>query len=242
MKPLRKCGGVASHAIKSELYCGSRLLLIVNTTDAPNSAIDDSATQVLDAKCVDSDHTPKPTNEPWNFGSSGLTPSFMDPVANNYNMFSHHLPGYYTPTPGGTNTIYHPQAGDLHTPNFNFGMGTPLSMPTSDGTLHAGHQAAAFHGYHPQLQPPMMQHPFQNLNPFHMHPHAPPPHQQTFAPHQFTHQPNFDQSLGDSPVGDMSMELDHSLHSQQHSPELLMHSQSFQHVMPHQAFHPTGDK
>jgi len=134
------------------------------------------------------------SNEPWSFGS-GLTPSFMD-SGNQGFIFSNQLTGYYTPTPGGTNTIFHPQAGDLHTP-FHMGVGTPLSMPTSEGALHgglhAGHQGISFNPFQPQMhhhfQP--QQH-FQNMNPFQIHQMHVQPQQQTFAPHQLTHQPSFD--------------------------------------------------
>lgn len=40
--------------------------------------------------------------------------------------------GYYTLTPGGNNTLFHPQAGDLHTPPLIMApaLGKPLLMPT----------------------------------------------------------------------------------------------------------------
>ncbi|KAK6844039.1 hypothetical protein PG987_004899 [Apiospora arundinis] len=45
---------------------------------------------------------------------------------------------YCAPTPSGTNTTYHPQAGDLHTPTLGLwmGLGAPLSLPTSEGATH----------------------------------------------------------------------------------------------------------
>lgn len=192
--------------------------------------------------------TPRASND-WNFGSTGLTPSFLDPNSHGFN-FSNQLTGYYTPTPGGTNTIFHPTAGDLHTPSFHLGLGTPLSMPTSEGALnsvlHAGHAASAFNGFHPHMQnqfQPQQQGHFQNVNPFQMHQlHSQPP-QQTFAPHQLSHQPSFDQGhMDDSPVGDISLDLDTAQHSQQQSPEMLMHPQSFHQSMPPPSFHPNGEK
>ena len=188
---------------------------------------------------------PRPANEPWSFGS-GLTPSFMD-SGNQGFTFSNQLTGYYTPTPGGTNTIFHPQAGDLHTP-FHMGLGTPLSMPTSEGALHgglhAGHPGISFNPFQPQIhhhfQP--QQH-FQNMNPFQMHQMHAQPQQQTFAPHQLTHQPAFDQGrMEDSPIGDLSLDLDTAQHSQHHSPDLLMHPQSFQQSMPPPSYHPNAEK
>ncbi|GAB7333336.1 hypothetical protein MBLNU13_g04962t1 [Cladosporium sp. NU13] len=188
---------------------------------------------------------PRPTNEPWSFGS-GLTPSFMD-SGNQGFAFSNQFTGYYTPTPGGTNTIFHPQAGDLHTP-FHMGLGTPLSMPTSEGALHgglhAGHPGISFNPFQPQIhhhfQP--QQH-FQNMNPFQMHQMHAQPQQQTFAPHQLTHQPTFDQGrMEDSPIGDLSLDLDTAQHSQHQSPELLLHPQSFQQSMPPPSYHPNAEK
>ncbi|KAF2769398.1 hypothetical protein EJ03DRAFT_343413 [Teratosphaeria nubilosa] len=151
----------------------------------------------------DADPTPRGSNEPWNFGTSGLTPSMMDPNSQSFNMFANQIPGYYTPTPGGNNTHYHNQAGDLHTPGFGVGLGTPLSLPTSESALHAGQQGA-FHNFQPQLPQHLHQPSFQNVNPFHMH------QQQSFPPHHFTNQPSFDGLDGhvdDSPVDDLGMDV-----------------------------------
>ncbi|KAF2007742.1 hypothetical protein P154DRAFT_568574 [Amniculicola lignicola CBS 123094] len=130
----------------------------------------------------DQDPTPRPSNEPWRF-----TPSLLDPNSFAFTSFANQPPGYYTPTPGGTNTLYHHQAGDLHTPGFSFGLGTPLSLPTSEGGLHAGHSGPAghLHGFNPHAIG--THHHFQNANPF-----AIPPHggNQSYAPHHFTHQPS----------------------------------------------------
>lgn len=128
----------------------------------------------------DQDPTPKASaTEQWRF-----TPSLLDPGSFSFSSFANQPPGYYTPTPGGTNTIYHPQAGDLHTPTLGLGMGlgTPLSMPTSDGPVHAGAtmmDMSAFH--HPGTMHP--QH-FSHFNPF----IQPPQPQQSFAPSSFVHQ------------------------------------------------------
>lgn len=185
----------------------------------------------------DADPTPRGSNEPWNFGTSGLTPSMMDPNSQNFNMFASQIPGYYTPTPGGHSTLYHHQAGDLHTPGYQMGLGTPLSLPTSEGALHAGHQAAAFHGFNPELPQHIQQQPFQNVNPFQMH------QQPAYPPHQFSHQPHFDHldaPVDDSPIDDMGIDV-HMAH-QSHSPQLLFHSQALQNTMHPPALHPNGDK
>jgi hypothetical protein len=153
----------------------------------------------------DQDPTPRGNNEPWRF-----TPSLLDPNSFAFTSFANQPPGYYTPTPGGTNTLYHSQAGDLHTPGFSFGLGTPLSLPTSEGALHAGQTVPTghLHGFNPHALG--TQHHFQNVNPFGMQPQ----HAQSFAPHQFTHQPSaFDhsamaQSHEDSPMDNMVPEVE----------------------------------
>lgn len=186
----------------------------------------------------DADPTPRGSNEPWNFGSSGLTPSMMDPNSQTFNMFANQMPGYYTPTPGGTNTLYHHQAGDLHTPSYGMGLGTPLSLPTSEGALHAGQQDAAFQNFQAHLPHHMQPPAFQNVNPFHMH------QQQGFPPHHFTHQPSFEGMegpVGESPVDDIGMDV--HLQQQHHSPDMLFHHpQSMQHVMHPPPMHPSGEK
>lgn len=209
-------------------------------SSSPASALE-GPTQPHDIK--DADPTPRGSNEPWNFGTSGLTPSLMDPNSHSFNMFANQLPGYYTPTPGGTSTLYHSQAGDLHTPSFAMGggLGTPLSMPTSENALHAGQQAASYHAFQnhhhlPQQQHMQHQH-FQNVNPFHMH------QQQGFPPAHFTHQPSFDGMdgpVGDSPVDDMGMDLGGM--PPHHSPEMLFHPGNPLGSMQPHIMHPSADK
>jgi hypothetical protein len=152
----------------------------------------------------DQDPTPRGNNEPWRF-----TPSLLDPNSFAFTSFANQPPGYYTPTPGGTNTLYHSQAGDLHTPGFSFGLGTPLSLPTSEGGVHVGQvtHTAHLHGFNPHA---LSTHHFQNPNPFGLQTQ----HSQSFAPHQFTHQPSaFDQttmtqSHEDSPMDNMVPEVE----------------------------------
>ncbi|KAF3763773.1 hypothetical protein M406DRAFT_262710 [Cryphonectria parasitica EP155] len=131
----------------------------------------------------DQDPTPRASNEPWRF-----TPSLMDPNSFSFSNFANAPPGYYTPTPGGTNTIYHPQAGDLHTPTLSFGMGlsTPLSMPTTDAALQSGPSMVDMSGFHHGAtgMHPSQFHNQSPFNPF-VQPH---PQQQAFAPSTFVHQ------------------------------------------------------
>ncbi|KAL3952259.1 hypothetical protein ACCO45_013976 [Purpureocillium lilacinum] len=113
---------------------------------------------------------------PWRF-----TPSLLDPNSYAFNSFANAPPGYYTPTPGGNNTLFHSQAGDLHTPTLVMaqGLGTPLSMPTSGDGLQSGVTTMDMSGFQ-NLQP----HQFHHFNPFIQ---APPP-QPGFAPSSFVHQ------------------------------------------------------
>ena len=64
--------------------------------------------------------------------------------------FANQQSGYYTPTPGGSSTMYHNRAGDLHTPGMGFHLGTPMSMPTSDGQVHAA-SALDMHAFNPNI-------------------------------------------------------------------------------------------
>ncbi|CZR57562.1 related to transcription factor BOM [Phialocephala subalpina] len=132
----------------------------------------------------DLDPTPRAQHEPWRF-----TPSLLDPNSFAFSAFANQPPGYYTPTPGGTNTLYHNQAGDLHTPGMGMGMGlgTPLSLPTSAEAMHT-HAMMDMSAYGHHVPPH-----FQNYNPFsnpNQHPQQHQQHQQqtSFAPSSFVHQ------------------------------------------------------
>lgn len=128
----------------------------------------------------DQDPTPRASVEPWRF-----TPSLLDPNSFSFSAFANQPPGYYTPTPGGTNTIYHPQAGDLHTPTLGMGIGigTPLSLPTSEGTMHAGAHMLDISHFHHGIHPQQF-HQQHHYNPF----IQPTPPQPSFAPSSFVHQ------------------------------------------------------
>lgn len=131
----------------------------------------------------DLDPTPRAQHEPWRF-----TPSLLDPNSFAFSTFANQPPGYYTPTPGGTNTLYHNQAGDLHTPGMGIGMGlgTPLSLPTSADGLHSSTMMdmSAFSSH----MPPQ----FHNYNPFSQHAQHqqlnPQQQQESYAPSSFVHQ------------------------------------------------------
>jgi hypothetical protein len=101
----------------------------------------------------------------------------LDATSFSFINFANAPPGYYTPTPGGgTNTLYHPQAGDLHTPGMGFG--TPLSVPATEGAINSGPAMMDLAGFQP-----IHSTQFHHFNAF---VHA-PPHQQSFAPSTFVH-------------------------------------------------------
>jgi hypothetical protein len=113
----------------------------------------------------------------------------MDPNSYTFSHFANQPPRYYTPTPGGFNTLYHPQAGDLHTPGM--GMNTPLSTPHSIHGLHAPAPAIHFQRFNPQV----LHHAHTFHDPFVQH-----QQQKTFAPQQFLqHQDPGYVAMGDSP-------------------------------------------
>ena len=82
-----------------------------------------------------------------------FTPSMFDANPSfSLGTFNNQPTGYYTPTPGGLNTVYHNQtAGDLHTPGMAFHLGTPLSMPMHDGSLSGPTSTFEMQGFNPQI-------------------------------------------------------------------------------------------
>lgn len=118
----------------------------------------------------DHDPTPRGSHEPWRF-----TPSLLDPNSFAFTSFANQPPGYYTPTPGGTSTLYHSRAGDLHTPSMGIGVGTPLSLPTTEGGVHVG-STVDLHGFTHQPLPATH---FQTFNPFNTQTSFAPSHFQT---------------------------------------------------------------
>ncbi|KAG6223745.1 hypothetical protein E4U24_002559 [Claviceps purpurea] len=127
----------------------------------------------------DQDPTPRATHESWRF-----TPSLLDPNSYVFNAFTNASSGYYTPTPGGSSTLFHSQAGDLHTPALGAGgIGTPLSIPNSGDALQAGTTVVDMAGFQ-ALEP----HHFHHLNPFIHNALPPPPPPQAYAPSSFVHQ------------------------------------------------------
>lgn len=117
----------------------------------------------------DSDATPKGLHDQWKF-----TPSLMDPNSFAFSTFANQPPGYYTPTPGGVNTLFHSQAGDLHTPGMGMHVGTPLSLAQSGNALSAASMNVPLQHYQAHM---LQTHPFEAVTNY-----AP---QQVFAPSSF---------------------------------------------------------
>ena len=130
-------------------------------------------------------------NEPWRF-----TPSLFDSNPFAFGAYPNQSTGYYTPTPGGLNTLYHSQAGDLHTPGMAIHLGTPLSMPMSESSMHVG-PSLEMHGFHPQL--------FQ-ANAFASQSHY--ASQASYAPSSFVHQDSGYEAMDGSPGNELGIQTD----------------------------------
>lgn len=133
-----------------------------------------------------------------------FTPSLMDPNSFSFMNIANQPPGYYTPTSSGMNTIYHHQAGDLHTPTLGFNLVTPLSIPnTLSGALPTDPNADMnMHGFPNQFLP----HQFHNMNPF--------AQQTSYAPSQFMNRDSaydpMDRAVG-NPMDAMNMHINGSM-------------------------------
>jgi hypothetical protein len=130
-----------------------------------------------------------------------FTPSLMDPNSFQFMALANQPPGYYTPTPGGMTTIYHHQAGDLHTPTLGYNLVTPISIPNSlsEGLPVDPNADMNMHGFHHPTQ--FMPQHFQNINPFSQ--------QAGYAPSTFLHRDSgydpMDRSE-ESPMDHMTMQ------------------------------------
>jgi hypothetical protein len=139
----------------------------------------------------DPDITPKPMADSWR-----LTPSFMDPNSYAFTSFANQPPGYYTPTPGGINTLYHSQAGDLHTPGMGMHLGTPLSMPHTGQSLQSHDSGVEMQHFQPHL----VNHHHHFHNPFMQQQQPQQSQQQSFAPSHFLqHQDSGYEAIEHSP-------------------------------------------
>ena len=106
-----------------------------------------------------------------------LTPSMLDTNSFAFIAFANQHPSDFSSTPGAMSTVFHNQAGDLHTPGMGFGLGTPLSI-SSPEEQNTSASAMDMHGFHSHL---LHSHPFQaSSNAF--------AQQQSYAPSSFVHQ------------------------------------------------------
>ena len=129
-------------------------------------------TDLNDSK--DYDSNPKPMADWWR-----LTPSFIDFNSFTFTSFANQFPGLYTLTRSGINTLYHSQAGDLHTPEMGMHLGTPLWMPhtgqrlqSHDSGVEMQHFQPCLINHHPHFHNPFVQQQQQ-------------PQQQSYAPSHF---------------------------------------------------------
>ena len=90
------------------------------------------------------------------------------------------------------NTLYHSQAGDLHTPGMGIHLGTPLSLSLSENAMHA-EPSIEMHGFHPNM--------FQ-ADSFQQNPYS---QQQSYAPSSFVHQDS-GYGMDGSPENEIQME------------------------------------
>ncbi|KAL9603665.1 MAG: hypothetical protein Q9219_000984 [cf. Caloplaca sp. 3 TL-2023] len=124
------------------------------------------------------------TNDEWR-----LSPSLMDANSFSFASFANQAPGYCTPAAtGGTGTSYHSKAGDLHTPNLGFHLGTPLSLPHSEGR-HNALSAFDMHSFQPNI---LEAHGFRMPDHFGL--------QETFAPGSFLHRDSAFETMDGSSV------------------------------------------
>ncbi|KAL8943272.1 MAG: hypothetical protein Q9216_001183 [Gyalolechia sp. 2 TL-2023] len=112
----------------------------------------------------------------------------MDANSFSFVSFANQAPGYYTPATGGTSTFYHNKAGDLHTPSLGLNLGTPISLPPSEGRFDP---TATFdiHEFEPDF---LGSHGYQTSSQF--------GHQQTFAPSSFLHQDSAFDTMNESAI------------------------------------------
>ena len=141
----------------------------------------------------DSGNTHGDSHDQWRFSPMLDSNSFNLPISNQ-------TPGCFTPSQGSS-SMYHNQAGDLHTPNMGFGLGTPLSLSACDSQLNPGSTGLTMHGVHPHL-----------LGSNSMQAAAPFPQQQSYAPSSFVHQIQGYESMSGShnatPKQEIRMDLD----------------------------------
>lgn len=112
--------------------------------------------------------------------------------------------GYYTPNSGGLGTVFHNQAGDLHTPNLGLNLMSPLSLGHQMCTNNLSADGSSM-GLDPFNQQYMAQH-YHNPQPF--------AQQATFAPGALVHRDSgydaMDDSVDELSLNDMELQANAS--------------------------------
>ncbi|KAF7596421.1 hypothetical protein BBP40_001728 [Aspergillus hancockii] len=134
------------------------------------------------------------------------TPSFVDPNSLSFINPLTQPHGYYTPNSGGLGTVFHNQAGDLHTPSMGLNMITPLTLPQqiAGATINADTTAMGLDQFNQSYMAPH----FQNPQPFSQ--------QTTFAPAPFVHRDSgydaMDESVDELSLNEVDMQGNPSSH------------------------------
>lgn len=127
------------------------------------------------------------------------------------------------------------------------GLGTPLSMPTTDAALQSSGPMMEMPGFHPGPPGlhPSQYHPQQHFNPF-VQPH---PHQPSFAPSSFVHQDTgyetMDQDgspMGSDQTDDRMGSIDSAFEGHSQSPLMAFQSRQQYGMSMSAAMHPSAEK
>ncbi|KAK1145581.1 hypothetical protein N8T08_004139 [Aspergillus melleus] len=130
-------------------------------------------------------------------GGHGMrfAPTFVDPNSLSFmDSMSQQTGGYYTPNSGGLGTVFHNQAGDLHTPNLGLNLMSPLSLGHQVGgtNISADGSSMGLDPFSQQFMPPHYH------NPQHF------AQQATFAPGALVHRDSGYDAM-DEPVDELSL-------------------------------------
>ena len=125
-----------------------------------------------DQEAIKNDETGLGESEHWRF-----TPSMLDTNSYAFTSFVNQHSETFTPTLGGfVSGVVQNQAGELHTPGMAFGLGTPLSISTSESHSHTA-SVSDMQTFPPHL---LQSQPFPSPNRLE--------HQRSYAPSSFVHQ------------------------------------------------------
>lgn len=133
-----------------------------------------------------------------------FAPTFVDPNSLSFMNSMSQQTGYYTPNSGGLGTVFHNQAGDLHTPNLGLNLMSPLSLGNQMSSANLSADGSSM-GIDPFSQHYMPQQ-YHNPQPF-----AP---QATFAPGALVHRDSgydaMDETVDELSLNDMELQANAS--------------------------------